>query len=330
MKKIASILLFAFLLNGCDDGDLSVDLINFEDTKTLNCPTDDTVLSSLLFKLKEKESLLLYVPKTIFGGEPNIVPKFYDINLTDHRVIYRAYNGKIEENNICAVIPPATPNVIEEWIATSGLIRVLTSPIIVTNETNNSTRITGYNYNIVFNNITFDKPNGPQTYQTFSFGDYNTTVTPATLAQPFLASNAGQCTELKQVYNYNAGSSESITIDNIDPSLIVNEVTPPDAPRTGLINDTTNKVIYRTYKGGVLTKDYFCKAIPPTTPSVTQIWAGINGIAEQSGIIEVKTTGIGSTGFLHTITLKKVSLQKGTNVFKLGDAFVLGEITTSK
>ncbi|MEA9412141.1 hypothetical protein [Flavobacterium sp. PL02] len=328
MKKIASILLFAFLLNGCDDGDISVDLINFEDTTTLNCPTDETITSTLIFKLKEKESLLLYVPKNIFAGDPNPVPKFYDINLTDHRVIYRAYNGKIEQNNICAVIPPATPTVIEEWIATSGVISVLTAPEIDTkDEINNSTRIIAYNYNITFKNITFDKPGGPQTYETFSFGGYRIPVSPANLAQPFLATNAGQCTELKQVYNFNAG--ESITIDNIDPSLIVNEVTLPDAPRTGLINDTTNKVIYRTYKGGVLTKDFFCKIIPPTTPSVTQFWAGINGVAGESGIIEVTTTNIGNTGFLHTITLKKVSLQKGTNVFKLGDTYVLGQITTS-
>lgn len=325
MKKIASILLFAFLLNGCDDGDLSVDIINFQDTTTFNCPTDETITNTLLFKLKEKESLLMYVPKNIFAGQPNTVPQFYDIDLTTKRVIYRAYNGKIEQNDICAVIPPATPTVIEEWIATSGLISVLTTPDIVPNETNNSTRIKAYNYNIIFRNITFDKPSGPQTYESFSFGTYTVPVSPATLATPFLAANAGQCSESKRVYNFNTGTSESITIDNIDPTLIVNVVTAPDAPRTGLINDTTNKVIYRTYKGGVLTPDYFCNAIPPANPSIVDTWAGVNGLAGQSGIIEVATTTFG-TGFKHTITLKKVSLQKGTNVFKLGDTYVLGEI----
>jgi hypothetical protein len=44
------------------------------------------------------------------------------------------------------------------------------------NETENSTRISGYNHNI-FKNITFAKSNGTQVYETFPFGDYVTSAT---------------------------------------------------------------------------------------------------------------------------------------------------------
>jgi hypothetical protein len=43
---------------------------------------------------------------------------------------------------------------------------------------------------------------------------------------------------------------------NIDPTLIANEVTPLNTPRTGLISSTTNS-LYRLFMGGVLTNSYF-------------------------------------------------------------------------
>ncbi|MCV9931888.1 hypothetical protein OIU80_06285 [Flavobacterium sp. LS1R47] len=327
MKKIISIALFALLLNGCDDGDISVDSIEFQNILPSICP-DNNSSNSLIFKLKEQESLLLYLPKSVFAGEPSVgtplEPKRYNIDLTTNRVIYRAYNGKVTINNMCDVIPPATPNVIEEWIATSGVIEITTRVNKTPpDETNGSTRIKGYTYSIIFKDITFNKPSGPQTYESFPFGDYVTTITDMPLT--FVPSNAKQCTVSKQIYNFN--ETASLTIDNIDSSLIANESTPLNKPRTGLINDTTNKVFYRVF-ASPLSPDYFCQTSPPSIPAITQIWAGKNGVAEDSGIIEVSTTTNGNN-FVHTITLKNVSLQKGNNDFNLGNNFVLGTIITT-
>ena len=152
---------------------------------------------------------------------------------------------------------------------------------------NNSSRIKGYTYSIVFKDITFNKPGGPQTEKKFPFGDFTTTIDALPLT--FNPSNANQCSVTKQIYNFN--DKASLTIDNIDPSLIVNKVTPPNEPRTGLINDITNKLFYRVFSGAPVDADYFCKTIPPANPSITQIWAGVNGkIDDDSGIIEVTTT----------------------------------------
>lgn len=326
MKKIVSIALLAFLLNGCDDGNISVEKIDFENIQPSNC-TDNISTNKLIFKLKETESLLLYVPKTVFGGEPTTGGDTlkYSIDKNLYRVIYRAYNGKVSLNNICDVIPPATPNVIEEWIATSGIIQVTTTAKKDIDLENNSSRITKYIYSIVFKDITFDKPGGPQTEEKFPFGDFVIDVPPLPLT--FTASNANQCSVSKQIYNYN--DKASLTIDNIDSSLIVNEITPPNQPRTGLVNDITNKLFYRVFTGANVTPSYFCNITPPSNPEITQIWAGANGkIDDQSGIIEVTTTTNGNN-FSHTITLKNVTLQKGKNDFKLGKSFVLGTIITS-
>jgi hypothetical protein len=319
MKKFASLVLFAFLLNGCDDGNLSVDNINFEDTKTLSCTTNN-----IIFKLKEQESLLLNIPVTAFTNEPSAsIEKPIIINIdSNNQVIYRAYSGKVTTNNICDVIPPATPAVSEQWTASSGVIQMYVTAIVKTDDTDNSSRINGYNYTINFKNITFVKPNGPQTYETFPFGEYQTTVTPPTLK---FDATVGQCTDSKQIYNHDTGTS--ITIDNIDPALIKNEVTL--APRTGLISSTTNKLLYCAYKGVALTDDYFCKTITPSTPVITETWAGIDGVSGVSGIIEVVTTTLTSNSFQHTITLKNASLQKGNSVFRLGNNYVLGQLITT-
>lgn len=327
MKKIVSIALFAFLLNGCDDGNISVEKIDFENIQPSNC-TDEKSTSSLIFKLKDTESLLLYVPKTVFGGEPTTGGDTlkYSIDSKAYRVIYRAYNGKISLNNICDVIPPATPNVIEEWVATSGTIQVTTTAKKDIDLENNSTRIKGYIYSIKFKDITFNKPGGPQTERKFPFGDFATTIDALPLT--FNPSNANQCPVSKQIYNFN--DNASLTIDNIDPALIENKVTLPNQPRTGLVNDITNKLFYRVFTGAPVNADYFCKTTPPSNPSITQIWAGVNGKMDNySGIIEVTTT-TNANNFSHTITLKNTTLKKGNNDFILGKSFVLGTIITKQ
>jgi hypothetical protein len=48
----------------------------------------------------------------------------------------------------------------------------------------------------------------------------------------------------KQLYDKN--SSEALILD-IEPNLIVNEATPLNTPRTGLIGETKNKLTYRLF-----------------------------------------------------------------------------------
>lgn len=320
MKRVFSVLLLVLLLNGCDDGDLTLETIDFEDATTQSCSTND-----IIYKLKEKEALLFEIPESSFENEPTAPdsPTIIDIDNSTYRVVYRFYNGTVATDNICNTIPPALPSVNDQWTGTSGKIQIITTAVKTTNTTENSTRITGYNHNIVFKNITFDKGNGTQVYETFPFGDY---VTPSTPLPFGFNKIAEQCPISKQIYNY--VSSEALTIDFIDPTLIVNSETPLNTPRTGLIGSVKNKLTYRLYSNGVLTPAYFCATTVPVLPSISEEWNGVNGVAGVSGIIEVTTIKSGTTAFKHTIVIKNATLKKGNSDFKLGDSYVYGEFLT--
>lgn len=321
MKKYASLLLFALLLNGCDDGDLTVDTIDFEDPAIL-AQTCNPLTNTLIYKIKSQESLLIQVPENTFVNDatPANVPLTYDLDNNLYRLVYRAYNSTVAVPNICGTIPPTTPSVTEEWQAKGGKMIVNSTQISETNATDGSTKITGYNYNILFQNVTFSKPSGDQVEKLYPFGDFKTTYTsPATT----FTNPVQQCPISKQVYNFTTTSA--LTIDSIDDTLLVNVVTAPNTPRTGLINATTNKVVLKTYINGTLTQGYFCGTTIPSTPAVNETWIAENGVAGVSGIIEVTTTNILKV-YTHTIVLRNVKLVKGNSSFKLPTEYVLGKM----
>ena len=319
MKRVVSLLVLLLALNSCDDGDLIQEDISFEDTATLSCTTNN-----IIFKLKDKESLLLEIPETSFVNEPTLdgEPTIIAINSTN-RVVYRFYSGTVSQDNICETIPPASPAVTDQWTATDGEIQITTTAVKTTNTSTGRTTITGYNHNIVFKNITFDKGDGTSLVkETFPFGDYVTTATPL----PFgFDETLEQCSSSKQIYNYT--SSEALTLD-IDPDLIKNEITPLNSPRTGVIGTAINKLVYRLYSNGVLTPDYFCNATLPILPSISQEWIAESGVTNVSGIVEVTTSKVLET-YVHTIVLKKVTFTKGNSDFTLGDSYTYGELITT-
>ncbi len=324
MKRFLGLLACVFAVNGCDDGDLTLETIDFEDATTESCDTN-----GIIYKLKEKESLSFIIPQTAFVNEPTDLtdptkPELIDIDNSKYRVVYRFYNGTVAADNICDIIPPALPIVTDQWIATSGKIQIITTAVKSTNTIENSTRITGYNHNIVFKNITFDKGNGTQVYETFPFGDYVTKPT-NNIAFGF-DKVVEQCPISKQIYNYVGG--EALTIDNIDPSLIVNTETPLNTPRTALIGSINNKVAYRLYSDGVVTPIYFCNTTIPALPLISEEWNAVNGVAGVSGIIEVTTIKSGTAAFKHTIVIKNATLKKGNSEFRLGDSYIYGEFLT--
>ncbi|MBA4319521.1 MAG: hypothetical protein C0412_14055 [Flavobacterium sp.] len=316
MKRFLGILICVLALNSCDDGDLILEDINFDDVDTQSCDTND-----ILYKLKEKEALLLEIPKSVFVNEPTVpgTPTIIDIDNATNQVVYRFYNGTIATENICNTIPPALPNVTDQWTASAGQIQIITTTIKSTDATNNSTRITGYNHNIVFKNITFDKGDGTNIkHETFPFGDY---ITSPTNTLPFgFEQVVKQCATSKQLYNRT--SSEALTIDNIDPALIVNTETPLNTPRTAVIGSINNKLTYRLYSE-LLTDDSFCDTTVPL-PAIKEEWNAVSG-----GIIEVTTIKNGTTAYKHTIVLKNVVLKKGNSDFKLGDSFPYGDLITN-
>jgi hypothetical protein len=315
MKRFLGILIFTMALSSCDDGDLIVDKIDFSAVQTQSCTTN-----GLLYKLNENESLILDIPSTTFTQTPTDpgAPIILDVNATN-QVVYSFYNGKVVSGNICDKIPPSTPNVNSQWKASSGKIEIVTTDIKKLDETNNSTRITGYNNNIVFRNITFDKGDGTsQFYETFPFGDYIKTADPLPFA---FAGLLKRCSNNGQVYTFS--TNESFTL-NIDPALIVNEATPANTPRIGVIGTTVNKLVYTLFNG-IVPPEYFCQTTDPVLPTKNQEWLGKTG-----GTIEVTTISNGPNSFVHTIVFKNVTLVKGNSNFQLGNSYKYGELQTVK
>ena len=124
MKRVFSLLTFVLLLNGCDDGNLTIETIDFKDAETKSCSD-----KNIIYKLKENEALLLEIPITEFVNEPTdpAFPKVIDIDNSTYRVVYRFYDGAVAEDNICNTIQPAKPYAVDQWIATSGKIEITTT-----------------------------------------------------------------------------------------------------------------------------------------------------------------------------------------------------------
>jgi hypothetical protein len=312
MKRFLGILVCVFVFSGCDDGDLIVDTINFDEVQTSTCSDNN-----LLFKLKESESLILNIPENSFTQDATINPTKLTINTTN-QVVYNFYDGKVETKKICDLIDPGIPNVNTQWNATSGIIEITTEVQKTFDEIKKSSQITGYKNVIVFRNITFTKKDGTtQFYDEFPFGDY---LQPKTKL-PFAFKQVLHKCNNDLVYNFT--DNESLTL-NIDPTLIENVPTALDQPRTGVIGLDKNKLVYRFYEG-LLLENYFCQSTDPETPIVIEEWLGKAG-----GIIEVTTTSSGVNSFKHTIVLKNVSLVKGNSDFQLGSDYKYGDLTTTK
>lgn len=315
-KRIIGLLSLVLLFNACDDGELTVETIDFTDAAIVKCGLND-----VYYKLNGSEILALEMPanQNAFINELTAVGVPRPIPLTaTNRVVYRSYDGTVAAGTICTTIPASLPNVVEEWTANSGTMEVTTTAVYTTDPTTNATTLSQYNHYIVFKNISFNKPSGVQVYETFVFGNYRTPAT--TLPFAFIEANVQKCPSSNLIYNFSA--RESFTLD-IAPSLYPNVV----GTQTGLIS-ATNKVTYKLFETS-LNAGYFCTTPTPSTPILQEEWNAQDGVLNVSGVIEVVTTTETASSYRHTIRLKKVTFQKGTSTFYLGDDYLYGSFVTN-
>ena len=322
MKKLFISTIFLIAITSCDDGNLTVQTINFEDVTAQKCS-----VNNLIYKLKDTEALILEVPTTAFDNDVTLenAPRTVVIN-DANRLVYRSFNGTVAQGNVCGTILLSTPNVVEEWVTTSGTVEITTTANTVPNTTlidagsANATKIANYNHSIVLKNIVFSKPNGDQPYETFRFGNYTTAATNL----PFLFDDMvakSSCDD--RIFNFSG--SESLIFDTSNfATLFENTLT--TTPRTALIS-TENKLTYTLFTGAVSDANY-CGPTPTPLPAVNQTWNAVDGVTAVSGIIEVTTTSSGLS-FQHTIHFKNVIFKKGNSTFTLGDDYIYGSFLTS-
>jgi hypothetical protein len=319
MKRFFGLLFLILLLNGCDDGDVTVQNISFADIPTSNTCGD------IVYKIKGNEAMIIKITNASTIAfmntlTPSSTPTSIAIGGTT-RVIYRNYNGVPSGANICDSPPAATPSVTEEWNAIGGTIEVTTTANKTTNTTTNATTITGYNHYIVFKNINFQKPVGTQVYEAFVFGNYTTATA---LTYPF--NSAINITKCPSVNTISALSGvEGLVINNLETSLI--QQVPTTTPRTGNLSATTNTLSYKIYNA-TIPVGFFCGTA--TTPVIKDHWDP--DYTATTGTIEVTTTVVGSgtaAVYTHKIHLKNVTLKNATTPaqsFYLGDDCYYGDL----
>lgn len=322
MKRIISLFALLVLINACDDGNVTVDAIDFSEGNVLKCSLKD-----VYYKVKDNQMFFIELPDSNFSTEPTDPDTPNEVPITGSvRVVYRKYSSNVTSDNLCPTVPNGIPNQIEEWNATSGIIQIAITPIYTTtNPTTNQTKISGYKYYITLKNTTFQKPDGStQLYGDgngkFVFGNYTKSVTQPALGFDELVDKSTCDNRL-----FNFGTSEVMILDvgtNFS-TLFANEVT--TTPRTALLDDS-HKVYYKQYANTV-TDANFCPTLS-TTPALLNDWSAEAGVEAVSGIIEVSTTTLGPS-FQHTIHFKKVTLKKGNNTFYLGDDYIYGSFVTN-
>lgn len=328
MKKVLLGITFLLALTSCDDGDVKVENINFDDINPTKCSE-----TNLLYKINGTDALLLDIANIntfneVFTNDetPENVPRTFNISTTDvlpSRVIYRAYNGAVASTNFCGSITDASPSLTEQWIASSGVAEIITTSVKAIDATTGVQKITKYNHSIVFKNITFQKPNGQQTYETFVFGSYQTT--PTVLLFGFDQEDLAKSTCDNRLFNLNGTEALELNLDTATyNNLIQSSVT--TTPRTAILTSTST-LKYKLFDG-LVEDSYFCATTLPTTPVLLQEWIAKNGETNVSGIIEVSTTTSG-TQFQHTVHLKNVVFTRGNSQFNLGSDYTLGVFFTN-
>ena len=166
MKKLLVLAASVFLLQACDDGDITLESFNFDTVDVQECTTND-----LVFKINGEELLLLNIPASSFANveTPDGSPRTISVSASN-QIIYRIYSGNVTSTNICATIPPASPVVEQEWNATGGTIEIITDALYDTD----GITVTGYTHNIKFVNVNFSGPSNSFSFTEYLFGNYET------------------------------------------------------------------------------------------------------------------------------------------------------------
>lgn len=133
MNRFLFLLIFSSIfIQSCDDGDIIVRSFNFDNAELKTC---GDVGNYVFYKVnpdsKESLSLKMEVLDSLYREE-GIVN--YALNGTTILVDYRTYDAALGNNYFCSSIPPTSPNVTVEYVASSGTAVFTTTFLIEDND----------------------------------------------------------------------------------------------------------------------------------------------------------------------------------------------------
>lgn len=116
---------FLALLISCNDGDLSIETIDFDSVAPQTCESTVTTESTIFFKINDDEALILTLQSGILNNEvsegeiESTVP-------SQSQLVYRIFSDQVSNDYFCDAVPPIEPMVTEEIVAESGSVFVST------------------------------------------------------------------------------------------------------------------------------------------------------------------------------------------------------------
>lgn len=300
-------------LYSCDDGDLQIEQVDFDESKIESCPVlDDPTQTTFFFKIDEDEALLLNLAGGLINNQTSEPGTLASTIPEPSNLIYRFFSDNVTSAYFCDAIPPLDPTVVKENAATAGNISIDTKVDTLTAETKN------YSHTISIKNLSLVNDQGEQLtdLSTMVYGDFITKPkNSAKLKIPF--SNYTDIASTQCITAPVAGTirlakvinDEFIALDiPTTENLFVNAVT-DSIPRILDLKD--NEIFKYVVLDALANNDLACA---PTFGEDQKSWRFVS----TSGNLKVETVASapdanGSIIYSHTITLEKMILTSKAN-----------------
>lgn len=171
MKKLILVLvLFGFM--SCDDGDLTVEALDFDSSTISSCTTSPGV--ELLFKINDVDALILEVPSTLLVNTVTEIdtPRTAELTAANANAFYRSFNTSVSSSYFCDAIPPSGINVSLEYEANSGTIEVITVAV----DSDEDGTADSYEHTITLLNVVFNNDGESIIDENFDYGTFTTSL----------------------------------------------------------------------------------------------------------------------------------------------------------
>lgn len=173
MKKNIGLFLIMLMAISCNDGDMVFESLNFDEVPMQKCEDKE-----LYFKVSDKEMLVVNLSsptgEPIINNNLQVGEELEILTNNTNQIIYRLYDNSISNQNmLCSDVPPAFPQVVDEYISENNGSIVVTKQLQVRNNDNQPNSFSvAYNFSFLFKNIVLSQSESQIKYPNYVFGTY--------------------------------------------------------------------------------------------------------------------------------------------------------------
>ncbi|MRH99060.1 hypothetical protein GH721_00820 [Kriegella sp. EG-1] len=115
------------LFFSCDDGDLTIETIDFDSVDMQNCDTAD-INTTVFFKINGDETLILELQSGLLLNEVSTTEIESEIG-SGSQLTYRVFSDDVTSTYFCSEIPTTEPTVLSEITAEKGTLFINTTAV---------------------------------------------------------------------------------------------------------------------------------------------------------------------------------------------------------